>query len=79
MTEVHGKCTKQLAQNAIKNAKFLLSPAVTARYTAGIVFQSAREKDVRRELPRLRDESIKPLRETDSVSVVIQKILGSLS
>jgi hypothetical protein len=47
LAQVHEKCTRQLAQNAKRNAKFLLSPGKTVRYIARIVFQSAKTKDVK--------------------------------
>ena len=48
-TEVRGKCTRRLAQNAIRNAKFLLNPVGTVQYIAKIAFQSARTKIVKSE------------------------------
>jgi hypothetical protein len=39
-----GKCTRRFVRNARKNAKFLLSPGKTGRYTARIVSPSARTK-----------------------------------
>ena len=42
MAAGRGKCTKQFAQNAKKNAKFLLNLEKTVRYIARIVFLSAR-------------------------------------
>jgi hypothetical protein len=42
MAQGHEKCTRQLAQNAKRNAKFLLSLGKTVRYIVRIVFQSAR-------------------------------------
>jgi cobalamin biosynthesis Mg chelatase CobN len=47
LAQVHEKCTRQLAQNAKRNAKFLLNQGKTVRYIARIVFQSARTKDVK--------------------------------
>jgi len=46
-TEAREKCTRRLAQNAKKNAKFLSSQAVTVRYTARTAFQSAKAKAVK--------------------------------
>ncbi|OGX00194.1 MAG: hypothetical protein A3I73_01135 [Omnitrophica bacterium RIFCSPLOWO2_02_FULL_45_16] len=46
--EGHGRCTKRLAQNVRKNAKFLSSPAETAQYTAGTASQSVKKKDAKR-------------------------------
>ena len=46
--EGRGRCTRRFAQNARKNAKSLLSPEMTVRYTAGIAIQSARTKVVKR-------------------------------
>jgi hypothetical protein len=42
MVQGHGKCTRQLVQNAKRNARFLLSPGKTVLYIARIAFQSAR-------------------------------------
>jgi len=44
----HGRCTRRFAQNARKNAKSLLNPEKTARYTARNAIQSARTKAVKR-------------------------------
>jgi hypothetical protein len=44
----HGRCIKRLAQNVKKNAKSLLNPEKTVRYTARIVIQSVRTKAVKR-------------------------------
>jgi hypothetical protein len=46
--EGHRRCTRRFAQNVRRNAKSLLNPAVTVRYTARIAFQSARTKGVKR-------------------------------
>jgi len=46
--ELHERCTRRFAQNARKNAKSLLNPEMTVRYTAGIAIQSARTKVVKR-------------------------------
>ena len=42
LTEARGKCTRQLAQTAIKNAKFLSNRAEIARYIARTASQSVR-------------------------------------
>jgi hypothetical protein len=42
MAQGHEKCTRQLAQNAKRNAKFLLSLGKTVRFIVRIVFQNAR-------------------------------------
>jgi hypothetical protein len=42
MVQGHEKCTRQLARNAKRNARFLLSLGKTVLYIARIVFQSAR-------------------------------------
>jgi hypothetical protein len=42
------KCIRQFALSVKKNAKFRLSPEKIARYTAGIVIQSARTKLVKK-------------------------------
>ena len=42
------KCTRQLVQNAKRNAKFLLSQEKTVRYIARTVFQSARTTAAKR-------------------------------
>lgn len=34
--EGHGRCTRRFAQNVRKNAKSLLNPEMTVRYTARI-------------------------------------------
>ncbi len=44
--ELLGRCTRRFAQNVKKNAKSLLNPEMTVRYTAGIAFQNARTKAV---------------------------------
>jgi len=44
----HERCTRRFAQNARKNARSLLSPEMTVRYTARIAIQSARTKVVKR-------------------------------
>jgi inner membrane protein involved in colicin E2 resistance len=46
--EGHGRCTRQFARNVRKNAKSLLSPVMTVRYTARTVFQSVKTKVVKR-------------------------------
>jgi len=46
--ELHGKCTRRFAQNARKNAKFLLNPEMTVRYTVRNAIRSARTKVVKR-------------------------------
>jgi len=46
--EGHGRCTRRFAQNVRKNAKSLLNPEMTVRYTARIAIQSARTKVVKR-------------------------------
>jgi len=46
--QVHGRCTRRFAQNAKKNAKFLLNPEMIVRYTARIAIQSARTEAVKR-------------------------------
>ena len=48
--EVRRRCTKRLALNVKRNAKFLLNPEVTVRYTARIAFQSARTTAVKNEI-----------------------------
>ena len=60
-TEVRERCTRQLVQNAIKNAKFLLSPAAIVQYIAKIALQSAKEKGARSKPLRLADEFSKLL------------------
>jgi len=47
--KARGKCTRRLAKNARRNAKFLLNLAETVPYTARIAFQSARTKIVKSE------------------------------
>lgn len=42
--EGHGRCTRRFAQSVRKNAKSLLNPEMTVRYTARIAIQSARTK-----------------------------------
>ncbi|KPK41181.1 MAG: hypothetical protein AMJ78_06250, partial [Omnitrophica WOR_2 bacterium SM23_29] len=42
------RCTRRFAQNVRKNAKSLLNPEMTVRYTARIAIQSARTKVVKR-------------------------------
>jgi hypothetical protein len=42
-----GRCTKQFAQSARKNAKSRLNLEMIVRYTARIVIQSARTKAVK--------------------------------
>jgi hypothetical protein len=59
--ELQGKCIRRFAQNARKNAKSLLSPEMTVRYTAGIVIQSVRTKAVKRR-GLIRFFGIKPAR-----------------
>jgi len=49
LTEVRERCTRRLAQTVRKNAKSLLSQAVTVRYIAGNAFQSAKAKAVKRQ------------------------------
>jgi len=44
----HGRCTRQFAQNARKNAKSRLNPEMIVRYTARIVIQSVRTQVVKR-------------------------------
>jgi hypothetical protein len=46
--EGHGRCTRRFAQNVRKNAKSLLNPEMTVRYTARIAIQSARTKVVKK-------------------------------
>jgi hypothetical protein len=46
--DLHGRCTRRFAQNVRKNAKSLLNPEMTVRYTAKIAIQSARTKAVKR-------------------------------
>jgi hypothetical protein len=46
--EGHGRCTRRFAQNVRKNAKSLLNPEMTVRYTARIAIQSVRTKVVKR-------------------------------
>jgi hypothetical protein len=46
--EGHGRCIRRFAQNVRKNAKSLLNPEMTVRYTARIAIQSARTKVVKR-------------------------------
>jgi hypothetical protein len=48
MVQGHERCTRQLAQNAKRNAKFLLSQGKTVRYIARIVFQNARTTAAKR-------------------------------
>ena len=47
MTELQNRCTRRFVPNAKKNAKSLLNPEKTVRYTARIVFPSARTKAVK--------------------------------
>jgi hypothetical protein len=42
MAQGHERCIRQLAQNAKRNVKFLLSQEKTVRYIVRIVFQNAR-------------------------------------
>ena len=44
---VPGRCTRRFAQNVRRNAKFLLSPAETARSTARSASESKRRADVK--------------------------------
>jgi hypothetical protein len=44
----HGRCTRRFAQTVRKNAKSLLNPEMTVRYTARIAIQNARAKAVKR-------------------------------
>jgi hypothetical protein len=46
--ELHGRCTRRSAQNVRKNAKSLLNPEMTVRYTVRIAFQSVKTKAVKR-------------------------------
>jgi len=46
--EGHERCTRRFAQNVRKNAKSLLNPEMTVRYTARIAIQSARTQVVKR-------------------------------
>jgi hypothetical protein len=46
--EVNGRCTRRFAQNVRKNAKSLLNPEMTVRYTARIAFPNARAKAAKR-------------------------------
>jgi len=48
--EGHGRCTRRFAQNVRKNAKSLLNPGMTVRYTARIAIQSARTKANNRQI-----------------------------
>jgi len=47
--EVRGRCTRRFAQNATRNAKFLLNPVMTVRYIARSAFQSVRTKSAKSE------------------------------
>jgi hypothetical protein len=44
--ELRERCTRRFVQNARKNAKSLLNPEMTVRYTAGIAIPSVRTKAV---------------------------------
>ena len=46
--EGHGRCTRRFAQNVRRNAKSLLNPEKTVRYTARSALQSAKAKAVKR-------------------------------